>query len=198
MIIQLNLKTTYLSPILPKNHTTSATFHIFVCYNPFMYLSLLQAYLPYITISSLLLTIITLIYTTSLHIKIKKFTKGKDAKSLESLISECVSGINEIQKRNEVIAEHALQLDERISNAIRNIQTIRYKAFEINGSNQSFSIALLNEKGNGVIISSLHHNDRVSTFAKPVEKYESTYDLTDEEKEVLKKSKDEHKKKKDK
>ena len=162
----------------------------------FPYLNIFSNFIPYIIIALLVLNILLIIYTFSLHFKIKKFTKGKDAKSLESLISECVSGITEIQKRNEIISEHALQLDERISNALRNAQTVRYKAFEINGSNQSFSIALLNEKGNGVVISSLHHHDRVSTFAKPIEKYESTYDLTDEEKEVIKRSKEDHKKKK--
>lgn len=164
----------------------------------FQYLNIFSNFIPHIIVALLVLNIILIAYTFSLHRKIRKFTRGKDAKSLEDLISECVSGINEIQKRNEVISEHALQLDERISTALRNAQTIRYKAFEINGSNQSFSIALLNEKGNGVVMSSLHHHDRVSTFAKPVEKYESTYDLTDEEKEVIKNSKNEHKKKKDK
>ena len=70
---------------------------------------------------------------------------------------------------------------------------IRYKAFEVNGSSQSFSIALLNEKGNGVIISSLHSRDRVSTFAKPVIDYKSEHDLTEEEKSVIGDAKKEHK-----
>ena len=118
--------------------------------------------------------------------------RGESATSLEQVIKECVEGVNEIQKRNELISEHALSLDARVSSAIRNAQTIRFKAFEVNGSNQSFSIALLNEKGNGVVISSLHARDRISTFAKPVEKYTSSYDLTEEEKEVIKLSREEH------
>ena len=160
-------------------------------YSP--YLNIFSNFIPHILIILVVLNILLFIYILSLHIKIKRFTKGKNALSLEDTIKECVSGIEEIQKRNEVISEHALKLDDRVNTSIRNIQTIRYKAFEINGSNQSFSVALLNEKGNGVVISSLHHHDRVSTFAKPIEKYESTYELTDEEKEVIKKSKNEHK-----
>jgi len=87
-----------------------------------------------------------------------------------------------------------LSLDTRVSFALRNAQTIRYKAFETGGSSQSFSIALLNEKGFGVVITSLHARDRINTFAKPIEKYTSTYDLTDEEKSVINDAKTAHKK----
>jgi hypothetical protein len=135
-----------------------------------------------------------LIYVVYLHQKIHRFTRGETGASLESLIKNCVDAVAEIEKRNELISEHALSLDNRVSHSLRNAQTIRYKAFEVNGSNQSFSIALLNEKGNGVIITSLHARDRINTFAKPVEKYTSTYELTDEEREVIEESKKEHKK----
>jgi hypothetical protein len=70
---------------------------------------------------------------------------------------------------------------------------MRYKAFDASGSNQSFSIALVNEKGNGVVVSSLHSRDRMSTFAKPIENYESTYELTEEELAVLDDARAEHK-----
>ena len=128
-----------------------------------------------------------------MHHKIRRFTKGQSASSLEKIILNCVEGIEEIRNRNEIISKHTLELGNRVSNSLRNAQTIRYKAFEAHGSNQSFSIALLNEKGNGVVISSLHSHERVSTFAKPVIDYESTHDLTDEEKSVINDAKKEHK-----
>lgn len=113
--------------------------------------------------------------------------------SLETLMRECVQSVAKIEERNEIISKHALTLNERVSHALRNAQTIRYKAFDANGSNQSFSIALVNEKGNGVIITSLHAHDRISTFAKPIERYESVYDLTEEEHSVLNDAKTSHK-----
>lgn len=134
-----------------------------------------------------------LVYTLYLHRKLHKFTRGQNAMSLESLMRECVESVAKIEERNEVISKHALTLDERVSHAVRNAQTIRYKAFDANGSNQSFSVALVNEKGNGVVISSLHSRDRMSTFAKPIEKYASTYDLTEEELAVLEDAKLSHK-----
>ena len=136
---------------------------------------------------------ISLIYTFYLDHKVTTLTRGSNGSSLEAIIRECLTSVTEIEKRNELISKHALTLEDKMSHAIRNAQTIRYKAYEVNGSNQSFSVALVNEKGNGVVISSLHSHDRMSTFAKPIEKYESGYELTEEEHAVLEEAKQAHK-----
>ncbi len=133
------------------------------------------------------------VYAFYLDHKVVVLTRGASGASLEDTIKTCLNSVTEIEKRNELISKHALVLTEKVSHAIRNIQTLRYKAYEVNGSNQSFSVALLDELGNGVIISSLHSHDRMSTFAKPVEKYTSTYELTEEEIHVLTEAKREHK-----
>jgi Protein of unknown function (DUF4446) len=137
--------------------------------------------------------VILLIYTFYLDHKITVLTRGKDGASLEDTIKECLASVSTIEQKNEFIAKHALNLDERVSHALRNAQTIRYKAFDMNGSNQSFSVAFVNEKGNGVVISSLHSHERMSTFAKPIAGYESTYELTEEEQAVLEDAKAAHK-----
>lgn len=137
--------------------------------------------------------VITLIYVFYLDHKIVVLTRGKSGNSLEDVIKECITSATEIEKQNEFISKHALMLEEKVSHSIRNAQTLRFKAYEVNGSNQSFSVALLNEKGNGVILSSLHSHDRMSTFAKPVENYESTYELTEEELHVIEEAKAAHK-----
>ena len=137
---------------------------------------------------SLLLAILLFIvvcYALYLDHKIVVLTRGKSGESLEDIIRACITSAEAIEKRNTLIMEHASVLHEKMSHALRNAQTIRYKAYDASGSNQSFSIALVNEKGNGVVISSLHTHDRMSTFAKPIENYESTYELTEEELAVL-------------
>jgi hypothetical protein len=160
-------------------------------------MSLISHFIAFIIASpAILLTCalgILLVYTFYLDHKIVVLTRGKTGASLEDTISACIASVTKIEERNEFISKHALTLDEKVSHALRNAQTLRYKAFDANGSNQSFSIALVNEKGNGVVISSLHSHDRMSTFAKPIEKYESTYDLTEEERHVLQEAKQAHK-----
>lgn len=148
----------------------------------------------YPTVPLAIALVLLLGYIMYLHRRLYHFTKGSPGASLENIIKACVESVAEIEKRNELISAHALSLDGRVSQALRNAQTVRYKAFEAGGSNQSFSIALLNEKGDGVVLSSLHARDRINTFAKPVEKYTSTYELTEEEYSVITEAKKAHKK----
>ena len=136
--------------------------------------------------------VILLLYTFYLDHKIVVLTRGASGASLEDIIKACITSAAKIKEQNEAIVSHAITLEEKISHSLRNAQTIRYKAYEVNGSNQSFSVALVNEKGNGVVITSLHSHDRMSTFAKPIEQYKSTYELTEEEQGVLDRAKEEH------
>lgn len=136
--------------------------------------------------------IIVLLYVIYLHRKLSHFMRGENARSLESVIKEYLAHVDDLKKHDELIAEHALKLDKRLSQAIRNVSTVRFKAFDQNASNQSFAIALVNELGNGVILSSLHHRDHVSVFAKPIATYKSSHDLTEEEQSVLEEARKAH------
>lgn len=146
---------------------------------------------PVIPLSAAL--VLLLIYVAYLHIKISRFVRGENGKSLESTIRTYLDHVDNLRKHDEMLAEHALKLDKKISQAVRNVSTVRFKAFDQNASNQSFAIALVNELGNGVILSSLHHRDHVSVFAKPVAKYASQHDLSEEELAVLEEAKLAHK-----
>lgn len=136
--------------------------------------------------------VIVLAYVIYLHRKLSHFMRGENAKSLESVIKEYLTHVDDLKKHDELIAEHALKLDKRLTQAVRNVSTVRFKAFDQNASNQSFAVALVNELGNGVILSSLHHRDHVSVFAKPIANYKSSHDLTEEEQGVLDEAKKAH------
>ena len=118
--------------------------------------------------------------------------RGESAKNLESIIREYLDKVDDLKKHDELLAKHAMDIEKRLSQCVRNVSMVRFKAFDSNSSNQSFAVALLNETGDGVILSSLHHRDRVSMFAKKVEKYASAYDLTEEERGVLLEAKTAH------
>ncbi|MEZ0209156.1 MAG: DUF4446 family protein [Candidatus Paceibacterota bacterium] len=159
-----------------------------------MNLALVTSYITdYATLLLATALILVLFYVVYLHYKLSHFMRGEDGKSLESTIRTYLGHVDNLKKHDELIAEHALKLDKRLSQAVRNVSTMRFKAFDQNASNQSFAIALVNELGDGVILSSLHHRDRVSVFAKPVSHYESSHDLTEEEQGVLEEAKLSHK-----
>ena len=77
----------------------------------------------------------------------------------------------------------------KLRKSIRGLETIRFNPFPDQGSNQSFAIGMLNEEGDGVVLSSLYSRDRMSVFAKPIKNSKSEYELSAEEKNALQKAK---------
>lgn len=126
-----------------------------------------------------------------LEIKIKRLLIGKNAKSLEDSIIETKKNLEELNVFEQKAKEHFLSVEKRLNKSIQAVDTIRFNPFKGTGEggNQSFATSFMSENGNGVVISSLYSRDRVSVFSKPIQKFSSTFELTEEEKQVLQNSK---------
>jgi hypothetical protein len=61
----------------------------------------------------------------------------------------------------------------------------RYNAFGERGNDLSFSLAILDDNHSGIVLSSLHNRENSYIYSKPLEKGESQYPLSPEEKEVI-------------
>ena len=80
---------------------------------------------------------------------------------------------------------HSIESD--LPNNLKKIGLVRFNPYREMGGNQSFSLALLDEGGSGVVISALHSRDSTRVYVKPVVLgKESKYSLSDEEKEAVK------------
>jgi hypothetical protein len=73
-------------------------------------------------------------------------------------------------------------MEARLAHALR---IVRFNAFEDTGSDLSFAVALLDADYNGVVLSSIFGRNESRTYAKPVVAGQSSYFLTNEEKEAL-------------
>jgi hypothetical protein len=121
--------------------------------------------------------------------RLKRFFLGKKAKDLEDTIITLQSEIGKLNKAKDNIEKEISFINAKLKKSIRGLETIRFNPFPDQGSNQSFAIGMLNEEGDGLVISSLYSRERMSIFAKPVKNGESEYELSTEEKEALKKAK---------
>lgn len=139
--------------------------------------------------------IIFLAWNIYLEIRLKKekerttqFFKGKKTESLEEVISE----VFKKQKLTEEKVHKALNrikaLDKVALHSVQKVGVIRFNPFEDLGSNQSFAIALLDQKDDGVVISSIHAKEGTRIYAKPIKHGESEYSLSKEEEESIKKA----------
>ena len=72
---------------------------------------------------------------------------------------------------------------------IQKVSLIRYNPYGDTGGDQSFTLALLDNKGTGIVLTSLHARSGTRVFAKDVVGGESNkYQFSKEEEEVIKKA----------
>ncbi|MGC9398595.1 MAG: DUF4446 family protein [Anaerolineae bacterium] len=75
-------------------------------------------------------------------------------------------------------------LEEIMPHMIQGCGTVRYNAFPNVGGEQSFSVALVDGCGNGVVITGLHGRD-MRVYAKPLIQWRASHSLSSEEQEAL-------------
>jgi len=121
--------------------------------------------------------------------RLKRFFMGKKAKDLEDTIVKLEEEIIKLKKAKEQTEKDIKEIHTKLKKSIRGLETVRFNPFPDQGSNQSFAIGMLNEEGDGVVLSSLYSRDRMSVFAKPIKNGKSEYELTEEEEVSLKKAK---------
>jgi len=77
------------------------------------------------------------------------------------------------------------ELGRRLSMMKGRIGVHRFKAFEDSGSDLSFSIAFVNDEQDGVVITGIYSREQTFLYAKPLDKGQSAYMLTPEEKTAI-------------
>ena len=121
--------------------------------------------------------------------RLKRFFIGKKAKDLEDIIISLENDIAVLKSAKEKTEKEIAEINKKLKKSIRGLETVRFNPFPDQGSNQSFTIGMLNEDGDGVVFSSLYSREQTSMFAKPIKNGKSEYELTEEEKGALKKAK---------
>jgi hypothetical protein len=155
-------------------------------------IEIITGFQGYITIALLafviilfIMLIITLKSLSNLESKYRKFMRGVDNKNLEELIVGYLDKIDESKEETEYMKKLYENLDLRLKSCVQKVSIIRYRAFEDVGSDLSFSIALLDHNNDGVIVTGIYGRNESTTYAKPIDRGISRYDLSQEEKHVL-------------
>ena len=139
---------------------------------------------PYNALGALLISLIAVGYAITLRIRLKRLALGSSGSFEESLALLTRESKEAREFRAEL--ERYLKLAEaRLRTSVRGVGVVRFNPFTAQGGNQSFAAAFLDERGNGVVFSTLYSRDRVGVYAKPVENGASSFELTGEEKEAI-------------
>ncbi len=149
--------------------------------------------IDYVVIGALALIVILFIMLMVAFSKISKMqrdyeslTHGKKGADLESVIVSAFSDMDKIRKNDNKRAREYMEIKENMSSCFRKTGLVKYDAFNQMSGTLSFSLALLNDKNDGVIINCMHSREGCFTYAKEIIGGESYVVLSEEEKNALK------------
>ena len=109
----------------------------------------------------------------------------RDGASIKQLLDSHLGKVIEIGTEMEGLKSMYETLEGRSRSSLQHVGIVRFNPFEDTGSDQSFAIALLDDRRDGIVLSSLHGRGQTRVFAKPVEGGESTHQLSGEEAQAI-------------
>ncbi|MBS4025388.1 MAG: DUF4446 family protein [Clostridia bacterium] len=155
-------------------------------------LTLITANIEFVLLGTIALLFLCLVVFISINIRFKKLSKryhglmqGMEGNNLEEIMLSNRQMINTSNLKINNLEQGLKEVECILTGCVRKVGTVRYNAFPEMGSDLSFSVALIDEGGNGVVLTGLTGRQDSRTYAKPIVAGKSSYLLTDEELQAL-------------
>jgi hypothetical protein len=115
-----------------------------------------------------------------------------DAASAQDLVAHAANLHREHVALNAYVEDVARGLDARLATAenrldgaITHTSLVRYDAYNEMSGHQSTTLALLDTRSNGVVISSIHHRDQARIYVKQIRGGQGELTLSPEEEQAI-------------
>lgn len=135
------------------------------------------AWLPWATLGVALLALLLALVALRRSVRAVRYSRWRTRRrrAVDARLPTDVRGL-----RAEVAA-----LRQENAEALRHLSVVRYDAFGDMGGHLSWSAALLDDNGNGVVLTSIHGRSESRTYAKNVAEWSSDQTLSPEEEEAI-------------
>ena len=105
--------------------------------------------------------------------------------ALRAVLEGHAAQIQRLEQAARVLNGTDKKQQVQIEGSVRHISLLRYDAFEDVGGRLSFSCAMLDDHGTGVVLTSINGRQETRVYAKPIAEGNSTYNLSVEESEAI-------------
>lgn len=136
-----------------------------------------------------ILVVICIVKIRKLNKKYSIFMKGSTGKDLEASIFNRFSEIDTIKSDIEFMSGKLNIACDMLLTAYQKMSIVKYDAFKEMGGKLSFSLAMLDDKNSGCILTSVHTREGCYTYVKEIIKGESFVVLSEEERKALEEAK---------
>lgn len=112
--------------------------------------------------------------------------QGKyDGKTLLDAVAAYVEHVDGLERNLGALGKRQEELFALLGRSARNLGVTRYDAFDDMGGRLSFSAALLDDHGDGVVITSINGRTESRAYAKVIEGGDSEHNLSPEERDAI-------------
>jgi hypothetical protein len=115
----------------------------------------------------------------------QRLARGGSGGNLEELLDRQLDLAEQTAERVAELETVHSELRQALLRTVQRVGLVRFNPFSDTGGDQSFSIALLDGEGDGLVISSLFSRSETRVFAKPIQGGQSKYNLTEEEQQAI-------------
>jgi len=145
--------------------------------------------LSILTILLLIGFIVMIIKFSSINKKYKAFMKKVgNGNNIEKDLENYMYRVERVEKQNAENLKYINTLQQDVAKCIQKVGVIRYSAFKDTGSDLSFALALLDENNDGVVLNGIYSREMSNIYAKPVNNGQSSYTVSEEEQEAIKRA----------
>lgn len=121
--------------------------------------------------------------------KYKYFMQGLGDNDVEELMKSYLEKLEKL--KNDVYVgmnKRIEELERKIPDCLQHIGIVNYNAFDNVGNNMSFSIAAMDERKNGFVVTGIYSREHSYVYAKEIIKGEPQRKLSAEELEAINKA----------
>lgn len=133
----------------------------------------------------MILMIVNVVQMSKLKKNYKIFMTGKNAKTLEDTLIKRLDQVDELMVANKANEKNIKALFQNMQLTYQKMGLVKYDAFHEMGGKLSFSLAMLDMKNNGFIISAMHTREGCYTYIKEIVDGNSIIVLSEEDQEAL-------------
>lgn len=144
--------------------------------------------LTWVALGSAALGVVLLLVVVVLSLRLRSLRRDQrrafDLASGEDIVSalgRIDGGLDAVRRDLVTLHGNTEHLRELLRSTVSRVGVVRYDAFEDMGGALSFSAALLDERGDGVIVSAINGRTETRCYAKPVVGGDSEHHLSAEE-----------------
>lgn len=117
--------------------------------------------------------------------RMNNLLRNSQATDIEQVLSEQWSSLRRAEEGVSALSDRVGRLEAVLPLALKRVGLVRYNAFPGAGAELSFSLALMDDQRDGIVLTGLYGREETRMYAKPLRSGASQYQMSSEEKEAV-------------